>query len=69
MYRVYRFGGVRKKQNQLYALATLLNVPALGAVVTKSFPPYSIIGGVPAKLQKMRFTPEQIEEHKRKLNK
>ena len=29
----------------------------------------AIIGGVPAKLQKMRFTPEQIEEHERKLNK
>lgn len=69
MYRVYRFGGVRKKQNQLYALATLLKVPALGAVVIKSFPPYSIIGGVPAKLQKMSFTPEQIEKYERKLNK
>ena len=69
MYRVYRFGGVRKKQNQLYALATLLKVATLGAVVTKSFPPYSGIGGVPANLQKMRFAPEQIEEHERKLNK
>lgn len=26
-------------------------------------------GGVPAKLQKMRFTPEQIEKYERKLNK
>ena len=39
-------------QNQLYALATLLKVAALGAVVTKSFPPYSIFGCVPANLQK-----------------
>lgn len=41
------------------------SVVAAGAVVTKSFPPYNIIGGVPAKLLKMRFTPEQIAEHER----
>ena len=41
------------------------SVVAAGAVVTKSFPPYSIIGGVPAKILKMRFTPEQIKEHER----
>lgn len=39
------------------------SVVAAGAVVTKSCAPYSIIGGVPAKLIKMRFTQEEIKEH------
>jgi len=39
------------------------SVVAAGAVVTKSFPPYSIIGGVPAKVLKYRFTIEEIIKH------
>lgn len=42
-------------------------VVAAGAVVTKSFPPYSIIGGCPAKLIRMRFSPQQIIEHEQSL--
>lgn len=44
------------------------SVVAAGAVVTKSCPPYSIIGGVPARVLKMRFTPEEIERHEKLLN-
>lgn len=44
------------------------SVIAAGAVVTKSCAPYSIIGGVPAKLIKMRFTSKEIEAHEALLN-
>lgn len=43
------------------------SIVAAGSVVTRSCPPYAIIGGVPARVLKMRFTPEQIAEHERKL--
>ncbi len=43
------------------------SVVAAGAVVTKSCPPYSIIGGVPAKVLKSRFTPEEIARHEQAL--
>ena len=42
-------------------------IVAAGAVVNKSTPPYSIVGGVPAKVLKMRFTPDEILEHERIL--
>lgn len=40
---------------------------AAGAVVTKSTPPYSIVGGVPAKVLKFYWTIDQILEHESKL--
>lgn len=39
------------------------SIIAAGAVVTKSFPPYSIVGGCPAKLLKKRFSDKEIIEH------
>lgn len=43
------------------------SIVAAGALVTKSCPPYSIIGGVPAKIIKKKFTAEQIKEHENLL--
>lgn len=40
---------------------------AAGAVLNKSVPPYSIVGGVPAKVLKYRFTIDECLEHERKL--
>ena len=37
-------------------------VIAAGAVVNKDVPPYAIVGGVPAKVIKYRFSPELIDE-------
>ena len=39
------------------------SVIAAGAVVTKSVPAYSIVGGNPAKVIKQRFSREQINQH------
>lgn len=43
------------------------SIIASGAVLNKSCPPYSIVGGVPAKILKYRFTIEETLEHERKL--
>ena len=42
-------------------------VVAAGSVVNKSTPPYSIVGGVPAKVLRMRFTDDEIETHEGRL--
>lgn len=36
---------------------------AAGSVVTKNVPRYAIVGGVPAKIIKYKFTPHEIERH------
>lgn len=43
------------------------SIIAAGSVVSNDVPRYAIVAGVPAKVVKMRFTPEQIVEHERIL--
>jgi acetyltransferase-like isoleucine patch superfamily enzyme len=43
------------------------SVVAAGAVVTKSIPPFSIAGGVPAKVIRKRFTEDELKRHKQIL--
>jgi acetyltransferase-like isoleucine patch superfamily enzyme len=43
------------------------SIIAAGAVANKSYPPYSIIGGIPAKVLKFRFTIDEIIEHEKTL--
>lgn len=40
---------------------------AAGSVVNKDVPPYACVGGVPAKILKYRFTPEEQKRHEEML--
>jgi acetyltransferase-like isoleucine patch superfamily enzyme len=42
-------------------------VVAAGSVVTKDVPRYAIVAGVPAKVVRMRFDPEQVRVHENML--
>lgn len=43
------------------------SIIAAGSIVTKDVPRYSIVAGIPAKVIKMRFSPEQILLHESSL--
>lgn len=43
------------------------SVVAAGAVVTKSVPPYAIVGGNPARILRLRWSEGEIVEHERRL--
>ena len=43
------------------------SIIAAGSLVIKDVPPYSIVGGVPGKVIKMRFSKEELKIHQSKL--
>ena len=44
------------------------SIIAAGSLVTKDIPPYSVVGGVPAKIIKKRFNLEEISLHEKALS-
>ena len=64
---------VLEGNNWIGANATILKGVTVGkgaviaacALVNKNVPPYSIVGGIPAKVLSMRFTETQIQEHEK----
>ena len=44
------------------------SVIAAGSVVTKSIPPYSVAGGVPARVIRQRFSEQELALHKKLIN-
>ena len=56
LYKLYHFDGITIENGA---------VIAAGSVVTNDVPPYAIVGGVPAKIIKYRFSKDIIDEIER----